>query len=181
MLSIVALLAVGDASASEPALEPFAAVPPATVSLVDLEGATLSIEGTRGDVVLLHFFATWCEPCRPELASLNGLVDERRARGLKVLAVSVAEPKSRVARFFQSNPVGFPVTLDQSRAAARAWGVDSLPSTFVIDRRGQPRLIARRDLDWREPGVVAALDGLLAEAGDLNNNDRAKNGREGGK
>lgn len=177
---VLGLLTTVDASASDRALEPFAFSGPAVV-LSDLAGAEASTEALRGHVVLLHFFATWCEPCRPELASLNGLAAEKQGRGLKVLAVSVAEPKSRVERFFRANPVGFPVALDENRAAARAWGVGSLPSTIVLDRAGRPRLIARQDLDWGDAGVVRALEPLLAEAGDLPNNDKAKNGSEGGK
>lgn len=177
---MLGLLGAGGATASERALEHYAEPAPPSVALADLSGGAVSTETARGDVVLLHFFATWCEPCRPELASLDRLAADEAARGLKVLAVSVAEPPSRVTRFFQTNPVRFAVVLDEDRAAARAWRIDSLPSTIVLDRSGRPQLIARRDLDWRDPAVTQALEPLLAEAGGSPIN-KAENGPEGGK
>lgn len=181
MSLIVGLLATSVAHASERGLEPFESAAPPAVALADLSGSPASTEALRGHVVLLHFFATWCEPCRPELASLNGLVADQEGRGLRVLAVSVAEPKSRVERFFNENPVRFPVALDESRTAAKGWGVDSLPSTVVLDRSGRPRLIARSDLDWLDASVAKALEPLLAEALKSPNNDEAEKAHEGGK
>lgn len=175
------VLHAGGASASEGVLQPYAEPAPPAVSLTGLAGERQSTDAARGEVLLLHFFATWCEPCRPELASLDRLVTEAGGRGLKVLAVSVAEPPVRVARFFKSEPVRFPVALDEDRAAARAWKIDALPSTIVIDRSGRPRLAARRDLDWRDPAVVRALELLLAEAGGPITSETALNGPEGGK
>jgi thiol-disulfide isomerase/thioredoxin len=110
-----------------------------------------------GRVVLVHFFATWCEPCREELASLNELV-ARRSGDLSVLAVNVAEVPLRVRHFLATTPVTFPVVLDTDRAVTKAWGVNILPTTFILDRSLAPRLWVEGDLDWTRTDVLAALD-----------------------
>jgi peroxiredoxin len=136
-------------------------VVPSTVkpffTLPDLAGSPLSLQGQAGRVVLVHFFATWCEPCREELGSLNQLVDQQRGFMLSVMAVNVAEVPARVKRFLETAPVQFPVLLDADRAVTKAWGVNSLPTTFILDRSLVPRLWVEGDLDWTSADVMAAL------------------------
>lgn len=159
------LLAVaGGRAVAEPTenrLDAFQGPPPPALVLDRLGGGRLAAADFAGRVVLVHFFATWCEPCRPELASLDRLRAE--APGIEVAAVSVAEVERRLDRFFAENPVRFPILLDRDRAASRAWAIDALPSTVVLDRAGAPRLAVRGDLDWQRPDVRAALDTLLTE------------------
>jgi thiol-disulfide isomerase/thioredoxin len=130
--------------------------------LPDLAGAPLRLEAQRGRVVLVHFFATWCEPCREELASLSRLQQGRWGERLAIVAVNVAEVAVRVRRFLDAAPVAFPVALDADRAVARAWGVAVLPTTFVLDPKLQPRLFVEGDLDWARPDILSALDAIGA-------------------
>lgn len=127
-------------------------------------GGKADLGDSRGRVVLLHFFATWCEPCRPEMASLARLA--ARFPDLAVLAVSVAEVNVRVERFFSEAPVPFPILMDRDRRASRAWEVVALPTTYLLDRASTPRLQVRGDLDWQRPDVEAQIAGLLAEPTD---------------
>ena len=136
-------------------------------ALSDLEGRSHGLANSAGDLVLVHFFATWCEPCREELASLRTLVEGQNVAEsgpLSVIAVNVGEVPSRVRRFLEGTPVNFPVLLDSDRAVTRAWTVHALPTTFVLDRTLVPRLVVEGDLDWSREDVVAALGKVAAEA-----------------
>jgi thiol-disulfide isomerase/thioredoxin len=116
-------------------------------SLPNTTGANVALEAARGHVVLVHFFATWCEPCREELPALDRLA--ARAHGsVKVLAIAVADADQRVQRFFATTPVDFPVLLDRDRAVAKAWQVTTLPTTFVLDASLRPRLVVETDFAW---------------------------------
>ncbi len=133
------------ASAAE--LQRFSGAAPLTFTLPSTTGAKIALESQRGRVVLVHFFATWCEPCLAELPALSRLA----ARGgdkIKVLAISVAEVDARVRRFFEATPVDFPVLLDRDRTVTRAWNVATLPTTIVLDAKLNPRLTAQADFDW---------------------------------
>lgn len=164
IVSVLGPLARAPAAASpDNRLQPFDGTAPPAVVLDPLDGERIGSADLRGRVRLVHFFATWCEPCRPELASLDRLKAEVGSRGLEILAISVAEVEPRLRRFFADNPVGFPILLDRDRATSRAWGIDALPSTVVLDRTGRPRLAVRGDLDWQRPDVVAALEILMSE------------------
>src|SRR5947209_8047802 len=69
-------------------------------SLDDLAGVRHDLSATPARLVLVHFFATWCEPCREELPALQRLSERGKASALAVFAISVAEPDARVRRFF---------------------------------------------------------------------------------
>ena len=120
----------------------------ATFVLPSLSGVPVSLDSQHGSLVLVHFFATWCEPCREELPALRRLVARSAGVGLTVLALSVAEPEERVRRFMEAFAVNFPVLLDGDRAVARSWQVHTLPTTFILDATLQPRLVVEGDFAW---------------------------------
>ena len=130
------------------------AVPPGTridtssFRLDDLAGTPHELGKTKANVVLVHFFATWCEPCREELPALQRLIERSGAADLAVLVVSVGEPDDRVRRFFASMQLSFPVLLDRERQVAKAWRVETLPTTFVLNRELEPRLMVEGEFAW---------------------------------
>jgi thiol-disulfide isomerase/thioredoxin len=116
------------------------------------------IEAARGHIVLVHFFATWCAPCREEMPSLDRLV----ARGggkLKVVGIAEADTDLRPRRFAATTPIGFPVLLDGDHSVAAAWNVSNIPTTIVLDAGLNPRLVVRTDFPWDriDPGTLAAM------------------------
>src|SRR5262245_17971081 len=145
-------------------LEPWEEADISPLSLATLDGGRLDLEELSGRVVLVHFFATWCEPCRDELASLDRMASHFSGQAVQVLAVDVGEPESRIRRFFNSLPVGFPVLLDPDRVAMKAWGVATLPSTFIlIDRRSLFKV--QGEMDWMNSSTLERRAGEAAAAG----------------
>jgi peroxiredoxin len=116
-------------------------------SLRDLNGRSLALQAFRGRTLLVHFFATWCEPCREELQALRRFVD-RSGNNASVLAISVAEPDQRLRRFFQQTPVNFPVLLDPDQAVAKSWKISTLPTTYILDADVKPALMIEGEFSW---------------------------------
>jgi peroxiredoxin len=96
-------------------------------SLPSLDGPARELAQLRGQVVLLHFFATWCEPCRAEMASLRALQSRLAGAPFAIVPISVAEADGAVRRFFASESLPFAILLDRDRAVARAWNVQTHP------------------------------------------------------
>ena len=117
-------------------------------SLDDLNQEPVSLADRRRDIVLVHFIATWCEPCREELPALNRLVARSDRSQLRVVTISVAEVDVRVRNFVEKLPVNFPILLDRDRSVAKSWNVSALPTTFILDHNLKPRLFVERDYDW---------------------------------
>jgi peroxiredoxin len=116
-------------------------------SLPTIGGAAAALEAARGYVILVHFFATWCESCREELPALNRLA-VRAGGNVTVLAIAVADADRSVQRFFATTPVDFQILLDRDRAVAKAWNVATLPTTFVLDAELRPKFVVAADYAW---------------------------------
>ena len=131
--------------------------------LKDLEGGTRSLEAYRGKVVILNFWATWCEPCREEMPSLNLLRQSLKGLPVEMFAVNVGEGEARIAGFLGKVPVDFPVLLDADSQASRAWKVRLMPTTFIIGTDGRVRYTYAGGRDWADASVLAKIAALAAE------------------
>lgn len=120
-----------------------------------LSGSATRIPPLPGRVSIIHFFATWCEPCREELASLERLHAQDGAAKPLIIAVDVGEPESRVRRFFERYPVSFTIALDPEKSAMRAWRVEALPTSFVLSADGCRRWRIEGELDWSSAAATA--------------------------
>jgi len=152
------------AASDSPLLRPWVEGTPPSFSLDDLRGTPRDLQVFKGNVVLLHFFATWCEPCVREISALQRLTEIARDKPLKIVAIDVAEVDLRVRAFFQKLPVNFPVLLDRDRAVTKAWQVSALPSTVVLAPDLTPRLFVEGDLDWSRSDVLATIATLYPAA-----------------
>lgn len=153
------------AQASSPVtLKPWAGAEKRPFSLDDLHGNRRDLQTFAGKIVLVHFFATWCEPCVREIGSLQRLAVATRGKPVVIVAVDVAEVDLRVRAFFEKHPVDFTVLLDRDRAVSKSWDVSALPTTFVLDANLTPKLFIEGDLDWSQPDVLTAIQSLHSAA-----------------
>ncbi len=122
-----------------------------------------SIDALRGRVVVLDFWATWCGPCRVVAPKLGALQARYGAQGLSVLGVS-AEEVQDVALFAQRTPFRYAVGVDKHAETTRSYGVASLPTLVVIDKRGVVRDVSIGYDPSEDARLEATIRGLLAEA-----------------
>jgi peroxiredoxin len=145
-----------------PALTPWSGTAAPALGLRDLEGSTHNLGAYRGKVVLINFWATWCEPCRQEMPSMQRLRDRLAAKGFAVLAVNVDEPDARVRQFLKQTGLDLTIVMDPNKTVTRNWGVRFLPVSFIVGTDGRVRYRAVGDLDWDSDTVVGVISQLLA-------------------
>jgi peroxiredoxin len=106
-------------------------------SLVDLDGRKINLEAYRGKVVLLNFWATWCEPCRKEIPRFIQFQDTYGPQGLQVLGISMDDDVKPVREFRSEYKVNYPLAMGDAKLAENYGGVLGLPISFVINPQGQ--------------------------------------------
>ena len=159
-IALVTLVLGGPAVAAE--LKPWqgGAAPP--LALKDLEGRAHRLSDYRGKVVLINFWATWCEPCRDEMPSIQRLRDRMAGKPFAVLAVNVGEFEVRIEDFFRKYQLDLTVLRDHSSEVMKAWRVRELPATFIVARDGRIRYSLSGEFDWADEKVVKLMTGLTA-------------------
>jgi thiol-disulfide isomerase/thioredoxin len=130
-LAVALLAAVSTANA----VEIGQAAPPFTLPSIQ-QGQPTALKDTLGKVVYLDFWASWCAPCRTSFPLLNKLHEKLKAKGFEVIAVNLDEDKAKAEKFLQEIPVGFTVLHDSKGEWADKYVVESMPTSFILDKQG---------------------------------------------
>lgn len=159
-LAVVAAVACA-AAAGAAELQPWTggATPP--LVLQDRHGRMHSLADYRGKVVLVNFWATWCEPCLAEMPSIERLRRSLAGKPFEVLAVNLGEPLGRIDRFLEKVPLGFPTLLDRDTVVAKAWKARVVPASYLIGPDGRIRYVHYGELDWASDAVRNRVFELL--------------------
>ncbi len=153
VLGVYYLFGKNDAQV-ESSLQP--SVPPSDVTgaapaftLTDINGQQVSLADFRGKVVVLDFWATWCPPCRREIPDFIDLQKQYGSQEVQIVGIALDEP-DKVKSFARDMKMNYPVLLGTPDIAMRYGGIDGIPTTFVIDRKG---MIANRFEGFRPADV----------------------------
>jgi cytochrome c biogenesis protein CcmG, thiol:disulfide interchange protein DsbE len=115
-------------------------------------GRSFDLHSLRGDVVVVNFWASWCQPCREEAPIFAEELHRHAAQGLRVVGVNSQDFPADARNFARKFHVTYPLVHDGSNDITTRWGVNGFPATFVIGRDGtvrwyQPREITAQELD----------------------------------
>ena len=126
-----------------PALAGPAGAPAPQFTLSARGGRDVSLTQYHGQVVMINFWASWCGPCRTEMPLLENIYKKYHKAGFTLLGVNV-EPDSKAAEgFLKQTSVSFPVIYDKDSTVSKAYDVSGMPSTVIIDRKGNIRVLHR--------------------------------------
>ena len=109
-------------------------------SLYNTKNKLVSLSSLHGKVVLIDFWASWCEPCREEFTELTYLQDKYGAKGLKVFAVNLAEMRPRITQFLKGNGISenaIEILQDRNSIIYKTWKARGIPTTFLLNKQGK--------------------------------------------
>ena len=112
---------------------------PAT-QLNNLLGKSIDVSDFRGKVLVINFWASWCEPCRAEFEELIQLQENYGNKGLKVFAINLAEMKPRITQFLKGNSLpdnAIEILLDRNSTTYKSWKARGIPTTFLVGKTGK--------------------------------------------
>ncbi len=132
------------------------------LQLENMDEEVIDILDLKGKVVVVNFWATWCPPCRREMGSLERLYQLTKDKNVEVLAVNIGEDMDTVFSFFgtiEPSP-NFQILFDSDAALMGSWNVKGLPTTYILDAKGNIiyRAIGGREFD--HPEILQKIDEL---------------------
>jgi peroxiredoxin len=129
-------------------------------SLQSLNGQTVSLSSLKGKVVLIDFWAQWCEPCKKELPQLDKLAKEYAGKGVQIVAVNIDKQRGNAERMVKQLGLSLDVLLDPAGSVAGSYDLPKMPTSFVVDKKGIVRYVNE---GFEGPGDVARFKQELDE------------------
>jgi len=132
--------------------------------LNDMDGNPLSLKENRGRWVFLHFWASWCGPCRKEMPVIQKLADRLESDKFKIIMVNTAEDEDTIFEFLASIGVELNSLMDTDGQVTEVWKPRGLPSTFLINPEGKIKYQAIGGRNWVAPEYIDFLNKLIASS-----------------
>jgi thiol-disulfide isomerase/thioredoxin len=135
------------------------AAPP--LALEDMDGQPWKLEDARGHWVFVHFWASWCGPCRREMPTIQAIFSEFEPSELEIVLINTAESEDTVFSFLASVAPDITPLMDRDGLVTERWQPRGLPSTFFVDPHGRLQYLALGGRPWNEPEYLAFLKQLV--------------------
>jgi thiol-disulfide isomerase/thioredoxin len=130
-------------------------------TLQDIDGETFELNKTKGNWVFLHFWASWCGPCRKEMPTIQKLANAMKDEKFKIVMINTAEDEDTVFEFLAAIDVGLNTLMDVDGLVTEVWKPRGLPTTFLINPKGEVKYQAIGGREWGEPVYVDFIKQLL--------------------
>jgi thiol-disulfide isomerase/thioredoxin len=159
----IALAAGGGVTATARAADPIGQPAPAFSLPLRGGSAPLGLDQLHGQVVMVNFWASWCEPCRKEFPLLDQIYKKYKPAGFTLIGVNV-EPDAKDAEgFIAKTPVSFPIVFDKDSAVSKLYRVSGMPTTVLVDRKGVLRWVHRSYVPGDENEYLNQVRAILME------------------
>jgi len=136
------------------------------IKLVDINENTLRLSDMQGSVVLINFWATWCESCVDEMPSMDKLFRQFSEKpDFKLITIVYRDSLDNALSYLKENGYAFPVYSNPDNTAARKFGITGVPETFIIDKNGVLRNKVIGPANWDSPVFIEFVRSLMNEQG----------------
>lgn len=134
------------------------------ITLSDYSGKNLRLSDLNGSVVFINFWASWCQPCRDEMPSLQVLYNNFKGNErFRMITVLYRDDPERAISYLKGNNLDLPFWIDRDGKASAAYGLTGVPETFIIDKRGVLRKKVIGPADWASRDVLSYISTLISE------------------
>ena len=131
--------------------------PAPSFRLIDLDNKIHTLADYKGKPLIVNFWATWCPPCRAEMPSFNRAWAKVKDKGVNMLAINIGEDPNAVFNFIREYPIDFRVLLDQQSNQLKNWQMQGLPTTFILNYKGEVVYQAIGEREWDHDELLTKI------------------------
>jgi peroxiredoxin len=126
-----------------------------TFKLKTVDGKTIDLQKLQGKVVVVNFWATWCGPCKAEIPGFQDMYKQYRSKGLEIVGVSLdRDGWTPVKPFIEQHKIAYPIVIGDGDLADAYGGINAIPTTFIIDKKGN---IVNHHIGYLDKGTFENL------------------------
>lgn len=129
--------------------------------LKDIDGESFQLTKAKGHWIFLHFWASWCGPCRKEMPAVQKMADILNGDGLQIVMVNTAEDEDTIFEFLAAIGVELNSLMDTDGEITEVWKPRGLPTTFLINPQGEIKYQAIGGRDWHKPEYINFIKRLI--------------------
>ncbi len=137
--------------------------PAPAIELLDIDGQEFNLSETKKHWVFVHFWASWCGPCRKEMPAIQKMWNKLGKEGLKIALVNTAEDEDTVFNFLAIHAPDIRALMDKDGQITEKWKPRGLPATYLVDPNGQVRYQALGGRAWETKTYLDFLRHLLKQ------------------
>ena len=141
---------------------PVEARPAPALQLSDMDGQQAKLATARGKWAFVHFWASWCGPCRKEMPAIQKVIEQMQGKPIAFYIVNTAEDEDTIFEFLASTASELETLMDRDGLATEAWQPRGLPATYLVDPEGIIRYQALGGRDWHTPAYTTFLNTLMS-------------------
>lgn len=135
--------------------------PAPAIELHDIDGKPFSLKETKGSWVFVHFWASWCGPCRKEMPAIQRMWNTLQKEGWKIAMINTAEDEDTVFSFLAAHAPDIRALMDRDGQVTEKWQPRGLPATYLVDKKGIVRYQALGGRPWDEKQYMKFLRELI--------------------
>jgi len=130
-------------------------------TLQDIDGEKFELNKTKGHWVFLHFWASWCGPCREEMPAIQKLANAMQDEKFKIVMINTAEDEDTIFEFLGAIDVELNTLMDVDGLVTEVWKPRGLPTSFLINPKGEIKYQAIGGREWDKPEYTEFLKKLV--------------------
>lgn len=131
-------------------------------TLNDMDGEKFELKSAKGHWVFLHFWASWCGPCREEMPTIQKLSSIMQGKKFQIVMINTAEDDDTIFEFLAATDVELNSLMDVDGLVTEIWKPRGLPTTFLISPKGEVKYQAIGGRDWDKEEYVQFIERLIA-------------------
>jgi len=132
-------------------------------TLKSLKGDNIKLSEHRGEVILLNFWATWCDKCKEGMPVLNDIYLKYRDKGFSVFSINADKDRNKVSKWLRGMQIAYPILFDDTHETSKQYEVEDMPTTYILDRDGHLRYVHKGYPDGYEDDFQKQVRELMEE------------------